>query len=318
MTDLQVTVHKKTLEAEGIFSFDLVSADGLPLPPFTAGAHIDVHAGPGLIRQYSLCNHPGETERYQIAVLRDPASRGGAIALHDTFEVGHEITIGAPRTHFPLVPARQTLLIAGGIGVTPLLCMAEALADAGADFAFHYSARNPARAAFRARLAESDFAERVFFHYDDGEPAQKLDLPALLAGPDGGRHLYVCGPVGFIDHVLGTARDAGWAAAQLHTEYFAAQAVDTSHDGSFTVRIASSGKEYQVPPEVSVATILLRHGVALSMSCEQGVCGSCITGVLEGEPDHRDLCLTDEERERNDQFTPCCSRAKGKLLVLDL
>ena len=317
MADLIVTVVKKTLEADGIYSFELEPTDGLPLPAFAAGAHIDVHVQPGLIRQYSLCGDPADAARYQIAVLCEAGSRGGAIVMHDDLHEGDDVTISAPRNHFPLVPAARTLLLAGGIGVTPLLCMAETLSATGADFALHYFARSPARAAFRERLGGARFAGRVHCHYDDGA-GQRLDMAALLAEPDGEQHLYVCGPGGFIDHVLATARACGWPDSHLHREYFAAQAIDTSEDGSFSVRIASTGQELEVPPDVSVASVLARHGISLSVSCEQGVCGTCITGVLEGVPEHRDLCLSDEERARNDQFTPCCSRARSRLLVLDL
>lgn len=318
MADLLVTVVKKTLEADRIYSFELAAADGWPLPGFSAGAHIDVHVREGVIRQYSLCGDPADPSLYQIAVLRDAASRGGSIAMHDELREGDCVTISAPRNHFPLVPATRTLLLAGGIGVTPMLCMAEELAANGADFALHYCARSPQRAAFRERLAGQRFAGRAHFHYDEEAAGRRLDMAALLANPGAGQHLYVCGPAGFIDHVLATARDCGWPDAQLHREYFAAQAIDTSHDGGFEVRIASSGVVLEVPADVSVASVLARHGISIAMSCEQGVCGTCVTGILDGVPEHRDLCLSDEERARNDQFTPCCSRSKSRLLVLDL
>ena len=316
MSTIDVRVAAKVCEAEGICSYELVRVDGAPLPPFEAGAHIDVHLGDGLVRQYSLCNAPHETRRYLIGVLRDPGSRGGSAAMHDAVHAGSVLTIGVPRNHFPLVDAPRTLLLAGGIGVTPMLAMAEALAAKGAAFEMHYCARSPERAAFRERIAASSFAEQVHFHYDS-DAAQRLDLPALLAAP-ADTHLYVCGPAGFIEHVLAAARERGWPDAQLHVEYFAGAAIDTAGDQPFEVKLASSGQTFTVPAGRSVIRVLAEQGIQLPYSCEEGVCGTCLIRVLDGVPEHRDLYLTDEERAANDQFMPCCSRARTRLLVLDL
>lgn len=315
---MELKVGAKTVEADSICSYELVHADGRPLPPFTAGAHIDVHISSGLVRQYSLCNSPGETHRYQIAVLRDPSSRGGSHAMHDNIHRGAVIRVSAPKNHFPLLDATHTLLMAGGIGVTPMLAMAEQLQSQGASFDLHYSARSPERTAFRQRIAAAPYADKVHFHFDAGAPSQQLDLPALLAaqGPD--THLYVCGPGGFIDFVLGGARAQGWPAEQLHVEYFAAATVDTTGDRPFDVRIASTGQVFTVPADRTVIKVLEEHGIDVPYACEEGVCGTCLTRVLEGEPEHRDMYLTDEEHAANQEFTPCCSRAKSALLVLDL
>jgi vanillate O-demethylase ferredoxin subunit len=318
MNQLQVRVARKAREAEDICSYELVRVDGQPLPAFSAGAHIDVHVRDGLVRQYSLCNPPHERQRYVIGVLRDPASRGGSAAMHEAIEVGSLLQISAPKNHFPLLPARRSLLFAGGIGVTPILAMAESLAGAGAGFEMHYSARAPERTAFRERIAESGFAADVHFHYDSGDAAQKLDLAALIAAPDADTHIYVCGPGGFIDYVVNTAKALGWPAAQVHLEYFAAAAVDTGADTAFDVRLASSGRVISIPAGRSVVAVLAENGVDVPVACEQGVCGTCLTRVLDGVPEHRDVYLTDQERAANDQFTPCCSRAKSAVLVLDL
>ena len=315
---IEVRVASRTCEADGICSYELVRTDGQPLPAFEAGAHVDVHLQDKLVRQYSLCNAPGETHRYLIGVLRDADSRGGSQAMHDHVDTGSVLQISAPKNHFPLVDAERTVLLAGGIGVTPILAMAEALAAKGAAFEMHYCARSPEKAAFKERLAGCGFASRVQFHYDSGDAAQKLDLPALLAQPDAGTHVYVCGPQGFIDYVMATAKAQGWPAAQLHVEYFSAAAVDTSGDGSFDVKLASSGKVVTVPAGKTVIKVLEEQGVVVPYSCEEGVCGTCLTRVLEGVPDHRDMYLTEEEQAANDQFTPCCSRSKTPVLVLDL
>jgi vanillate O-demethylase ferredoxin subunit len=317
MSTIDVIVAARTREADGIDSYELVRADGGALPPFEAGAHIDVHLGDQLVRQYSLCNPPTETHRYLIGVLRDASSRGGSQAMHERVHAGTRLTISAPKNHFPLVPAARTLLLAGGIGITPLLAMAETLAARGAAFELRYCARSAALAAFRERILSSPFADRVQFHFDDA-PAGRLDTAALLAQPDAGARLYVCGPAGFIEHVLATARAQGWAQSQLHVEYFAGAAVDTSGDGAFDVELASSGKVVTVPAGRTVIHVLAEHGVDIPYSCEEGVCGTCLTRVLDGVPEHRDMYLTDEEHAANDQFTPCCSRARSARLVLDL
>jgi len=316
---IKVTVARKHSEAEDICTFELVGQDGRPLPAFSAGSHVDVHLTGGLTRQYSLCNDPAESHRYLIGVLKDPASRGGSEAMHTQVKEGDTLTISAPKNHFPLAhEARRSLLLAGGIGITPILCMAERLAVAGAEFEMHYCTRSPSRTAFRQRIQASGFAPRVQFHFDDGDAAQKLDLAALLSAPAQGTHLYVCGPKGFMDAVLGTARAKGWPEAQLHYEFFSAEPVRLETDGSFEVTLASSGKVVRVAKDQTVVQALAAAGVEVPTSCEQGVCGTCLTRVISGEPDHRDMYLTPEEQAANQQFLPCCSRAKSAMLVLDL
>ncbi|MET0268455.1 MAG: PDR/VanB family oxidoreductase [Duganella sp.] len=317
---LTVRVAQRTREADDICSYELVSEDGSELPPFTAGAHIDVHLGPGLVRQYSLCNAPHERHRYLIGVLRDPASRGGSQAMHDTVQAESRLQISAPKNHFALVDAPRSLLLAGGIGVTPILAMAEALSAQGAPFAMHYCARTPERMAFRERIAASAFAEQVQCHFDSGAAEQKLDLPALLAGLDRASHIYFCGPAGFIEHVKAAAAAQQWPASQLHLEYFAGADAAQAEQGDqpFEVKLASSGASYTIPVGVSVMKVLQDAGVFVPASCEQGVCGTCLTRVLDGVPDHRDLYQTEEEQAANDQFTPCCSRAKTPMLLIDL
>jgi vanillate O-demethylase ferredoxin subunit len=318
LNTIEVKVVDKVQEAQDIASFELARVDGASLPPFSAGSHIDVQVNGDIVRQYSLCNHPGETHRYLIAVLRDPASRGGSVAMHDQIKVGDVITISEPKNHFPLTQAKRSLLFAGGIGVTPILCMAERLAQIGADFEMHYAARSQDRMAFYERIKSGTFADRVHFHFDDGDAAQKLDVKAVLAGAPPDAALYVCGPTGFIDYVIGSAEAAGKAANTIHKEYFGAVLQTSADDGVFEIKLASSGAVYPVPADKTVLEVLVANGVDVPYSCEQGVCGTCLTRVLEGTPDHRDMYLSDEEQEQNDQFMPCCSRSKSKLLVLDL
>ncbi|MEP7283899.1 MAG: PDR/VanB family oxidoreductase [Rubrivivax sp.] len=316
---LAVRVSRRTLEAEGICSFELTREDGAPLPAFSAGSHIDVQLPGGLTRQYSLCNDSQESHRYLIGVLRDPATRGGSAAMHDAVHEGDTLQISPPKNHFALAhDARRNLLLAGGIGVTPILCMAERLARTGADFEMHYCTRSPARTAFHDRIRAAAFADRVQFHFDDGEAAQKLDLTALLQRPADGLHLYVCGPKGFMDAVLSRARSVGWPEARLHYEFFGAEVAASDTDAGFEVQLASSGRVVAVPKGRSVVQALADVGVIVPTSCEQGVCGTCLTRVLDGECEHKDLYLTPEEQAAHDQFLPCCSRARSARLVLDL
>lgn len=316
---LDVRVARKSAETADISTFELVRVDGAPLPAFAAGSHIDVAAPGGLVRQYSLCNDPKERDRYVIGVLKEAGGRGGSRAMHDAVREGDMLRISAPKNHFALAHgAPRSLLLAGGIGVTPILCMAERLAATGAQFAMHYCARSAARMAFRKRIEDSAFADRVRFHFDDGAASQKLDIPALFGTDDGGLHVYVCGPKGFMDAALGAARQAGWAKERLHYEFFSADASPVAGNTAFEVKLASSGRVIAVPADQTVVQALAGAGVSVSTSCEQGVCGTCLTRVLEGEVEHRDMFLTKDEQAANDQFTPCCSRAKSACLVLDL
>lgn len=317
--NILVRVARKQFVAQDIASFDLVDDAGGSLPPFAAGAHIDVYLPNGMVRQYSLCNAPGETHRYVLAVLRDPSSRGGSAAFHDQVHEGDRLTVSQPRNHFPLVAsARKSLLFAGGIGITPLLAMAEFLASLGAEFELHYCSRSAARMAFTDRLRRVFYADRIRFHHDDGLPEQKLNLLKELAIPSPDTHLYVCGPQGFIEAVKNSAQMQGWSTDNVHYEYFGAAAVAGTADKAFSLQLNSTGKRVPVAPGQTAIVALAAAGVSVPTSCEQGVCGTCLVRVLEGEPDHRDHYLTPAEQAENRQFLPCVSRAKCEVLKVDL
>ncbi|MDN8037058.1 PDR/VanB family oxidoreductase [Burkholderia vietnamiensis] len=316
---LTVTVSRKWQEAPDICGFEFTSKDGSPLPPFAAGAHIDVHLRDGLVRQYSLCNSMDNSTHYQIAVLRDANGRGGSLAMHDTVHEGDSIEISEPKNHFPLAQnASRHLLLAGGIGITPILCMAERLSSIGDEFELHYCSRTSERTAFIPRIQASRFCDKVAFHFDDGDQSQKLDLEAAVANAPEGTHLYVCGPRGFMDAVLETARRQKWDEARLHYEFFNGIIDKPANDKAFKIRLASSGITLDVAPECTVIEALAAGGIEVPTSCEQGVCGTCLTRIIEGEPDHRDSYLTEDEKAAGDHFLPCCSRARTPLLVLDL
>lgn len=318
----QLTLRVQAImrEAEDVTAFHLVAADRKPLPGFEAGAHLDVHVGTAGIRQYSLCNPSSSPTHYEIAVLKEPSSRGGSRFMHEELAPGAELLASVPRNHFQLVDEVPVLLLAGGIGITPLYAMAGQLDQQHRTFELHYCCRSSDRAAFRTRLAQGFGSGHVHFHFDDGGDAQKLDLPAVLAQASPRHHLYVCGPAGFIEYVLDTATGSGWDGARLHREFFAAPAAPAAHvsDESFELVLARSGRTLTVPKSLSALAVLQAAGVHVDSSCETGVCGTCLTGVVEGTPDHRDLYLTDDEHARNDSFTPCCSRALTRTLVVDL
>ncbi len=317
MDTIETIIARRTQETQDICILELAAVGTAALPAFSAGSHIDVLLPGGMSRQYSLCNDPSETHRYVIAVLREAQGRGGSLAMHELKE-GATLRIGAPRNHFALVTgAQRSLLIAGGIGVTPILCMAQRLAVMGADFEMHYCSRSASRTAFLERIGNSGFAQRVHFHFDDGPQEQRADFAAWLAAPVPGTHLYVCGPKGMMDAVIARAQAAGWPAGQVHYEFFSGPAPAATGD-SFSVKLASSGQCVEVPPGISVVQALAAHGVVVPTSCEQGVCGTCLVRVLDGVPDHRDLYLMPEERERNDSLLACCSRSLTPMLVLDL
>nr|WP_211283689.1 PDR/VanB family oxidoreductase [Streptomyces antibioticus] len=324
MQTLDVIVHTISLASATSRTYELRAADGGPLPSFEAGAHIDVHLGPSLVRPYSLCNSPREKGRYLICVRRDDTGRGGSRTLHRDLTVGRRLRISAPRNHFPLVAAGHHVLVAGGIGITPLLSMAEALAARGASFVLHHYTSSAAEAPLLERLQNSAPGERAVVHHSDQGDTVRAGLPPELQVPEPDTAVYVCGPDGFMTHVVAEAMAAGWHPGQLHTERFApaAQAAPaTAGDEmatAFTVRIASTGTGYRVPADRTIAEVLTAHGVDVELSCEQGICGACLTPVLAGEPDHRDEVQTPDERAAGDRITICCSRARSPELLLGL
>ncbi len=294
-------------------------ADAGTLPAFTAGSHIDVHTPGGPVRQYSLSTAPGSGNAYRIAVKKEPVSRGGSKAMHESLNEGDVITIGLPRNNFKLdETAGKAILIAGGIGITPIMSMTLRLEALGKPFELQYFSRSIAHTAFHDFLSQRKYADHVGFHYALEPDAVRAYLRKYLWHRQNDAHLYLCGPRPFMDLVEQTAAIT-WPPESVHLEYFSADptALAGPRD-SFTVRLARSGGDYVIPADKSICEALAEAGVHVETSCEQGVCGTCLTGVLEGVPDHRDVFLTDEEREANDRMTPCVSRACTDVIVLDL
>jgi ferredoxin-NADP reductase len=312
-----VRVSEITDEATHVRSLRLVAADGSPLGPYPAGAHVDVVGPTGVLRQYSLCSPPHDPASLLIAVKREPESRGGSAALHEV-QIGDTLEIGTPRNLLALADdADRHFLVAGGIGVTPLLSMAYELHRRGADFALHYFARSRKEAAFADLLEHrAEFRDRVHLHF--GVP--RGDQPAVLRAHAGGltsaSHVYTCGPDGFMDQVAATLGPSV-GVDHVHVEHFVAAEVDISADQAFVVEL-DTGEEFEVPADRSILSVLEENGIEVFKSCEEGVCGSCVSGVLEGVPDHRDNCLSAADKAANDQMALCVSRTRRARLKIEL
>jgi vanillate O-demethylase ferredoxin subunit len=317
--DLSVTAIRDL--APGIKSFILRRMDGHELPPFAAGAHIDIDVtmpdGRIAERSYSIVNAPTDGDYYEIAVLRESGGSGGSAFMHDCVKVGRRLSASAPRNDFPLAgDAAEHLLIAGGIGITPILSMGRALLAGGRCFRLHYCARSPEMMAYRGEVAAL-FGDRAYFHFDGGDPKRGLDLAALLARPVPGRHVYVCGPKAMNEAVIELSRKAGWPAEQVHFEFFTAAAA-MAGDAAVEVVLKRSGRRLMVPADQTILQALIAAGEDPLFDCQRGECGVCVCGVVEGEPLHRDYYLTDREKAAGKSMCICVSRARGSRLVLDL
>jgi phthalate 4,5-dioxygenase reductase component len=310
---LPLQVAGASAETPDIRLFELTAADGAELPEFSPGAHISVRAPNGMIRKYSLCNDPAERERYVIAVLREPAGRGGSLSMVDEAKEGDEILVTPPRNDFPLVssPAGYTF-IAGGIGITPILSMMRHLkSSAGPKFKLYYCTRSKEKTAFYQQLSAPEFRGQVVMHHDGGDLDKALDLWPVLENPRG--HVYCCGPRGLMDSVRDMT--GHWNASQIHFEAFSDAEAHKPNDQPFRVRLAHSGAVLEVPAEKTILETIRAAGQDAPSSCESGTCGTCKTTLLAGEADHRDLVLTNSER--NDHIMICVSRAKSDEITID-
>ncbi|GJG94942.1 PDR/VanB family oxidoreductase [Cupriavidus pauculus] len=312
---LTLRVQAMRFEARGVVSIELRDPAGVPLPEFAPGAHIDLHLANGLVRSYSLCGAPEQRDRYTVGVLNDRNSRGGSRFVHEQLRVGTTLTVAVPRNHFALdEDAAHTVLVAGGIGVTPIVCMARRLAERGRSFTLLYCARSREEAAFVEQL--SAYGDAVRFHFDD-EAGVPPDLKAMLAGQEAGTHFYCCGPGPMLNAFESACEAHGYP--NVHIERFAADpATESVQEGEYSVQLQRSGKTVRVPSGKSLLDALLESGVQVEYSCREGVCGSCETAVVEGCPEHRDSVLSNSERASNRTMMVCVSGCKGQRLVLDL
>ena len=323
-----VLVREAHPAADGILSFELRPVDGAELPPFTAGSHIDLYLPNGLVRNYSLINSQAERERYVIAVSLDANSTGGSRYLFENQMVGETIKISAPRNNFTLVEdAPHIVLIAGGIGITPLHSMILRSEEIGASWQLHYGTRDRAATAFREEFEALEAARpgRVHFNFD-AEAGHMLDVAGVVAGAPPDAHLYCCGPLPMLE--IFNAAAAGRAPGTVHIEYFtppeapaeaaAEPGAESQGQDSFTLVIKGSGEAYEIGPGDSILGVLIENGVNAAFSCGEGMCGTCLVEVAEGEPDHKDFILSENERASNRMMTICVSGSKTKKLVINL
>lgn len=314
---LRLRVLSIRFEAESIHAFELVDPTGALLPEVTAGAHVDVHLPGGVVRSYSLAGDPQDRSRWTLGVLRETQGRGGSLAMHEQVKVGQLLTVGAPRNAFALVDgAAHNVLLAGGIGITPLKAMAHALHAQNASFELHYCARTAGNAAFKEALQLLVPAGQLHFHHDHGNPEKSLNIAQLLKQPAPGTHVYFCGPAGFMKAC--TDATAHWTPDTVHSEHFKAPepAASAAPAGSFEVKLARTGINVQVGPEQTIVRAIELAGHRVPTSCLSGLCGACKTSYLEGDVEHNDYILSDEEKTHC--MTLCVSRSRGPLLVLDI
>lgn len=317
-TITQLRVKRISYEAESINAYELTDPMGGELPPFTAGGHIDLHLRNGLIRSYSLLNDQSERSRYVIAVNKDGASRGGSAYVHDTLRVGDLVTVSHPRNNFPLHEnAEHSVLIAGGIGITPLLSMVQRLESLGRSWELHYAARSKVAAAFLddIRAIKPGIDKHLHADFDDERAGKVFDLAAIVNKAPVHAHLYCCGPVPMLEAFENAS--AARPADHVHVEYFQAREAPAL-EGGFKVRLAKSGRTLAVEPGKTILDTILDAGLPANFACSEGICGTCETRVLEGQPDHRDQFLSDEEKAANKTIMICCSGSKSQMLVLDL
>ncbi len=304
--------------ARDIQLFELRDPDGASLPAFAAGAHVKVHTPSGHTRQYSLSNDADERDRYVIAVKREAEGRGGSRSMADDLHAGDMLQVGEPENLFPLDErAKSFVLIAGGIGITPMLAMARTLLNAGnRKFKLYYLTRSAEDTPFLDEIAQSPFKPFVVLHHDQGNPHNAYDLWPVLEKPGtlAGQHVYCCGPRGLMDAVKDMT--GHWPSSTVHFESFGGDTKPHADDQPFRVRLARSGLDLEVPVGRSILEVAREHGVDVASSCESGTCGTCKQRLLSGEADHRDMVLLDEEKA--DNIMICVSRAKVSPLVIDL
>jgi ferredoxin-NADP reductase len=315
MNRFEVVTTQLTLQADGVVSVRLARPGGAPLPAWEPGAHVDLVLPVGLTRQYSLTGSPADRSAYTITILQQPGSRGGSEYVHLFLRPGQRVHVSEPRNHFPLEDAPEHLFLAGGIGITPLLSMVEAVAGRGARWTLHYGGRSRASMAFADELVARHGDHVVLWPADE---RGRVPVDALLADRTPGARLSCCGPEGMVAAVQATAAEHGWPDDAVHFERFAPTVHEHGPDRPVTVVAARSGREVLIEQDESLLDGLVRAGVGMASSCRSGVCGACQVTVIEGDPDHRDDILSAAQREEGAVMMPCVSRAHGERIVLDV
>jgi ferredoxin-NADP reductase len=313
---IEVRVRSITYEADDVISLDLRPVAAPTLPAFTAGSHIELQLRNGLSRNYSLANPQHERHRYCVAILKEPAGRGGSRFIHETVRAGDVLRISPPRNNFPLVETTEcSVFIAGGIGITPIWCMVQRLAELGRPWRLYYAVRARRRAAFLDDILALDAPWNTHLHCDDEGDGAFINVDAVVQDAAPGAHIYCCGPLPML--AAFERATAGLPADTVHVEYFTAKE-PVAVSGGFDVVLARSGRSVFVPEHSTILDALLAAGIAVGHSCLEGVCGTCETKVLEGIPDHRDMVLSAQERASNRSMMICCSGCRSGRLVLDL
>lgn len=312
--EFDVVVARISRETDRIRSYELRRADGCPVPGYTPGSNITFALPNGMIRTYSLTDTGSEPDALRIAVLHQVTGRGGSRYIHQEVKTGDTLTVRGIASSFSLQEsALRHILIAGGIGITPILSMAKHLERSGSLFEVHYAARSRGEAAFADILACDPFKNKVKFYFDDEH--KRIDLDGILSKFTSGTAIYCCGPPGLMNAV--TSRSGHWPEGSIRLDSFE-PLDDNAEDQTFTVKLASTGQIYDIPPGKSILRVLRDHGVRVGSQCEQGVCGACLTPIVAGLPDHRDRVLSESEKRANDLVALCCSRSLTNSLVLDM
>lgn len=312
-----VVVKRVVQETDRIKGFELAPVDGNSIKSFEPGGHIVIHMPDDISRHYSLVNGTEDTEAYRIGVLKEIDGRGGSAYMHDVVHEGAVLHVSGPTNLFELdETAKHSVLLAGGIGVTPIMAMAKHLNATDASFEMHYCAKSTDDAAFVNWLKSCTFADRVSFHFDGGDPSKGLNISQVVESQDSTAHIYFCGPAGFMDAIKQSVE--AWEPERVHSESFTGVDAVGDHAKSFEIEINNDGKILTVPADKTALDVLRANGYEIESVCEEGVCGTCIVDVLEGIPEHRDEFLTDEEKEENAMMTTCCSRSKSSRLVIEI
>ncbi|MEJ2692872.1 MAG: pyridoxamine 5'-phosphate oxidase family protein [Candidatus Thiodiazotropha sp.] len=316
--DVMLKVERTWMASPRVKCIELTSIDGMDLPPFTAGAHLKINIlnkwGAKELRFYSLLSDPACRERYRIGVLVEPHGRGGSLFLHEKVQPGDTLEAVSPENNFALAPeATHSTLIAGGIGITPLMSMLYSLKAGNCSYELHYSAKSKSELAFKREI-EHVAGARAHFYTSRDNSGPSLDLETLVSTPTPGTHIYVCGPYCLIQAVRDRAKTLGWPPEQIHFESFGT--ANTVSNLPITVTLAKSGKTVDIPSSRSILDVLLNEGITIPHNCKRGECSLCVTRVLKGKPQHRDFCLSADEQKHS--MCLCVSRARTRFLTLNL
>jgi vanillate O-demethylase ferredoxin subunit len=316
---LELVVHRAWSDGEGVRLFDLRLKNQDTLPRFTAGANIGVHINDDLVRHYSLCNNPKESYRYIIAVAKAADSKGGSLWMHQHLKEGETISISPPQNHFSLdESSAYSILVAGGIGITPMLAMMMSLEEQGKKWELHFVSRDKNRAPLLSQIIVMQNSLKfgiIHLYFSRAVPSSRLDLPAIISRASKDSHFYCCGPKSLLNDYIKCLEHV--SSEKVHLEHFHSEQT-AANQGKFTIVLARSGMEIDVNQGQTVLDVLKKHSINISYACGEGVCGSCEVQVLEGLPDHRDNVLSDTEKDENKSMMVCCSGSISDRLILDL